>query len=77
MIEHELPVAGHEAAVGEEDGLVGVEAGKLHLALLGEVGGVGGVAVLHPAPVLGLEPCTSQGSAPPHPIFFYLQDPLI
>ena len=56
MIEHELPVAGHEAAVGEADGLVGVEAGKLHLALLGEVGGVGGVAVLHPAPVLGLEP---------------------
>ena len=60
MIEHELPVAGHEAAVGEADGLVGVKAGKLQLALLGEVGGVGGVALLHPAPVLGLEPCIHQ-----------------
>ena len=77
MIEHELPVAGHEAAVGEADGLVGVEAGKLQLALLGEVGGVGGVAVLHPAPVLGLEPCTHQSSAPPHPISLYMLNPLI
>ena len=54
-------MAGHEAAVGEADGVVGVKAGKLELALVGKVGGVGGVAVLHPAPVLGLEPCTHQG----------------
>ena len=64
-------MAGHETAVGEADGLVGVEAGQLQLARLGEVGGVGGVAVLHPAPVLGLEPCTPQGLG--RPLISYLR----